>query len=94
MKTHYSISEAKNRLPHIVHDVEAGTPVTFTRHGKPVAVILSVREYERLNQKKDDFWDALTSFRKMMAENNIEFTDRDFDQLRDASVGREVGFAE
>lgn len=44
MVKRYSISEAQDRLPGLVHEVEGGIRVELTRDGKPVAMILSVRE--------------------------------------------------
>ena len=44
MQKQFSIAEAKNRLPTIVHSVENGPPVELTRRGKPVAVLLSIQE--------------------------------------------------
>jgi len=38
MQKQYSIAEAKNKLPAIIHDVEEGSIVQFTRRGRPVAV--------------------------------------------------------
>jgi len=46
--TTVSIAEAKNQLPRIVQQAETGDPVHITRHGKPVAVLVSEAEYERL----------------------------------------------
>ena len=43
-----SIADAKNQLPALIHQAEAGKPVTITRRGKPVAVVVSVQEYEHL----------------------------------------------
>ena len=40
--TDATISHLKNHLPEIVHDVESGNDVQITRHGKPVAVIISL----------------------------------------------------
>ena len=34
-----SIADARNRLPALVHQAEAGEAVTITRRGKPVAVV-------------------------------------------------------
>ena len=44
MQKQFSISEAKNRLPSIIHIhyVEEGPYVELTRRGKPVAVLLSI----------------------------------------------------
>ena len=44
-----SIAEAHNRLSSVLKQVEKG-PVTITRHGKAVGVIISPDEYARLRQ--------------------------------------------
>jgi prevent-host-death family protein len=44
-----SISEAHNRLSRWLNKVE-DEPITITRRGKPVGVIISPKEYERLRQ--------------------------------------------
>ena len=88
METQYTISEAKNRLPSIVHSVERGPSVKLTRRGRPVAVLLSIKEYENLLHKNIGFWNALTDFRKQVAELGI--SDKDFVGLRDRSSGRTV----
>lgn len=43
-----SVAEAKNKLPELVHQVEAGHFLRITRRGQAVAVLLSETEYERL----------------------------------------------
>ena len=44
-----SIAEAHNRLSALLKLVEKG-PITITRHGKSVGVIISPEEYENLRQ--------------------------------------------
>jgi prevent-host-death family protein len=44
-----SIAEAHNRLSRWLNRVEEG-PITITRRGKPVGVIISPEEYERLRR--------------------------------------------
>ena len=51
MQKQFSIAEAKNRFPTIIHNVEKGPYVELTRRGKPVAVVLSIKEYEQLSRK-------------------------------------------
>ena len=46
---HISIAEAHNRLSRWLKKVQ-DEPVTITRRGKPVGVIISPEEYERLRQ--------------------------------------------
>ncbi len=93
MEKHFSIAEAKNSLPAIVHLVEEGQTVRITRHGKPVAVLMSIREYERMNKSKSDFWRALMAFRSSLDQEGIEIDDTDFEALRDQTTGREVGWS-
>ena len=88
MGTQYTISEAKNRLPSIIHSVERVPSVKLTRRGRPVAILLSIKEYEKLVNKNIGFWNALTDFRKQAGELGI--SDKDFEGIRDRSSGRTV----
>ena len=45
-----SIAEAHNRLSALLKQVENQGPVTITRRGKAVGVIISPEEYENLRQ--------------------------------------------
>jgi prevent-host-death family protein len=90
VKRKFSIAEAKNKLPSIIHQVEKGPSVTLTRRGEPVAVLLSVREYERTGQKSRGFWNAVMAFRQVVRDEAVEITDSDFVGLRNSVVGREV----
>jgi prevent-host-death family protein len=56
----FSISEAKDRLPRLVHQAESGSAVALTRRGKPVAVLISKAEYDRLHRRKRKIdWGAI-----------------------------------
>jgi len=55
MRKQFSINEAKNKLPAIIHYVEKGPFVELTRRETPVAVLLSIEEYERLSRKYTGF---------------------------------------
>ena len=90
MQKQFSIAEAKNRLPSIIHYVEKGPYVELTRRGKPVAILLSIQEYERLSRKYTGFWSALTAFRKRIEDEGIDISSGDFEELRDLSIGRDI----
>jgi antitoxin Phd len=90
VEAQYTIAEAKNKLPSIIHSVEKGAPVTLTRHGRPVAVLLSIRQYERLGREREGFGGALVSFRNLLEKEDIQISDADFEGLRDDSRGRDV----
>jgi len=47
----HSIAEARNNLPSLVRAAESGKAVELTRRGKPVAVLIGRRQYERLTLK-------------------------------------------
>ena len=49
MLKQYSIAKARDHFTSLVRTVERESAVELTRRGKPVAVILSIREYERLS---------------------------------------------
>ena len=90
MQDQFSIAEAKNKLPSIIHYVEKGPNVKLTRRGKPVAILLSIHEYERLSRKYSGFWNALSQFRQNIKDEDVKITNRDFEGLRDKGVGRKV----
>lgn len=90
-----SIAEAKNQLTAIIHQAETGQPITISRRGKPVAVILSIAEYERLTHAKRleaDVWSRLLTIRQELAEADAfaDWSDEEIRHWRDASPGRMV----
>ncbi|MEW6077497.1 MAG: type II toxin-antitoxin system prevent-host-death family antitoxin [Thermodesulfobacteriota bacterium] len=91
MKKTYTISEAKNRLPAIIHRVEIGATAQLTRHGKPVAVLVSINEYNKTKKQGSSFWQALCAFRETVKRRNFS-TDEFPDNLRDKAAGRRVVF--
>lgn len=58
----FSIAQAKDKLPGLVHEVERGRAIEITRHGKAVAVIVSVDDYARMSVSRPSFGAALSSF--------------------------------
>ena len=89
-----SVAEAKGKLPSIIHEVERGSRVEITRHGKSVAVMVPIADYERLREKGKGFWNDLGKVRRIMASEGIVVEDSDFCDLRDATGGRSFEWAE
>lgn len=89
MEQEFSIAEAKNQLPELVRKAEKGKPIRLTRRGKPVAVLLSNRDYQSLQEKKGDLWAAIKRFRKRHNLKQLDFNDQVFANLRDKSIGRD-----
>lgn len=84
-----SIAEARNRLPALVHSVEEGPAVRLTRRGKPVAMLVSLEEYERLRPRRPGLWRAIEEFRERTDLSDLD-VDEIFRGVRDPSPGREV----
>lgn len=87
MTRKFSIAEARNQLPSLVHDAERGSPIELTRRGRPVAVLLSVREYERLSRPRPRLWEAIDAFRKRQDLEGLDVAEA-FAGVRDRSPGR------
>jgi len=92
MEKQVPIAEAKNKLTVMIREVEAGPAIQLTRRGKPVAVLLSTREYHSLCRRKRDLGDAIDRFRKDLEAEQIAITEDDLAGLRDRSPGRPVDF--
>jgi prevent-host-death family protein len=93
MENQYTIVDAKNKLPAIIHSVETGQSVKLTRHGRPVAVLMSIKDYQRFSRKKERYWNALNSWREKVENEGIVVTGEEFESIRDNSSGREVDFS-
>lgn len=52
MNTVWQLQEAKNRLSELVERALHSGAQTITRHGKPVAVVISADEYALLRPKR------------------------------------------
>ena len=92
MSKQYSISDARTSLPAVVDQAEAGQRVELTRRGKPVAVVVSLREFERLRGERPLFADAYTKFLNRYSLDEVGFGADFAASARDRHVGRKVSF--
>ncbi len=58
----WQLQEAKQQFSQVVERAHSGEPQLVTRHGKEVAVVLDVDEYNRLTGHGGDFKKFLESF--------------------------------
>lgn len=81
----YSIAEARNNLSNVVREAEAGRPVTLSRRGRAVAVVVSAGDYSRLAPRRTSVAEVIERFRKANAAalDNTEWV-----APRDPSPGR------
>ena len=88
MKT-ASIAEAKNNLSSLIQQAECSEPIHLTRHGKPVAVIISETDYQNLTQKTGNLYKAIRHWRNQLPYGLDELaSDNEISQWRDRSQGR------
>lgn len=80
----FSITQAKNNLTAIIQGVETGPAVQITRRGKPVAMLVSLKEYERLLRRQNNLHDAMMAFRQSLEEVGVEITGEEFEGFRDS----------
>jgi len=92
MKTS-TIAEAKNNLSQLIHQLESDEAIHLTRHGKPVAVMLSEANYQKLTHKDNSLYQAIQQWR-----NNIDtdsgLTETELKNVRATSQGREFSWGE
>jgi prevent-host-death family protein len=87
----YSVAEARNRLPELVHDAEGGAAIEITRRGRPVAVLISVTRHRRLEQSSAPLWQAIEEFRSRADLEQLDLSGL-FAGIRDRTAGRRVAW--
>jgi prevent-host-death family protein len=82
----WQLQEARANLSDVVN-AAATTPQHITRNGKPVAVVLSPAEYDRLAKPRGTLLEFFQSspLAEAMAEGKISF-ERDQDPIRDIDL--------
>ncbi|MDD5387935.1 MAG: type II toxin-antitoxin system Phd/YefM family antitoxin [Gallionellaceae bacterium] len=89
------ITEAKNTFTALVHQVEGGEVVHLTRHGRPVAVILSEVEYQELRQHsapRGDLLDFVQDWRGDLPDDWRGLSDSEIDTARDRAPGTDFAW--
>lgn len=91
MAKQYSIAQARDQLPALIHEAERGKHIRLTRRGKAVALLISVADYERLSSRQVDVWDKLQEFRAKHDLSNLDI-DEVFENVRDPSPGKDFNW--
>lgn len=89
MAKQYSIASARDQLARLVHDAEEGQRVELTRRGKPVAVLLAIDDYRRLQKRPVSFSTAVAELR---AEVDFGLEPEEWLPPRDAAEGRDFSW--
>jgi len=90
MAKQYSIADARSNLPTIVDLAESGQAIELTRRGKAVAVVISLRELERLRGERTPFAAAYQRFLSTHDLSEVGVDERVFAEARGRSAGRSV----
>ncbi len=94
MKTS-TIAEAKNNLSRLIHQLEVGEPIHLTRYGKPVAVMMSENQYQKLSSPPKSLNSAILNWRSQLdEESDVGLTDSELNAIRKESAGREFSWDE
>jgi prevent-host-death family protein len=92
-----SIAEARDQFTRLVHQAERGEAVHITRRGRPVAVLLSEAEYQRLSHgsSRPTFWEAIQGMRADPGFEPVDLLPEEVESWRDrAAEGRDVEWPE
>ena len=91
MSDKHSIAEARRNLPKLVRVAEQGVEVELTRRGKPVAVLIGCKRFERLASSRRSF---VTAYQVFTNESDLTELALDPDELfarqREKTPGRDV----
>ena len=90
MSRRYSIADARASLPAIVDQAESGASIELTRRGRAVAVVVSLREFERLRGEQARFGDVYGKFLKKYPLREIGLKEDFFESVRGVEAGRKV----
>lgn len=91
MAGQHSIAEARSNLPELVREAESGKAIELTRRGKGVAVLLGLRQYERLVSESRRFSEALKTFNREVDLAELKIDPDEIFDVRDQSPGRNPG---
>lgn len=87
-----SISQARRALGSLMRDLEKKHVIELTRRGKPIAVLLSMSEYNRLKSNSSNFWQAHLAFPERVNLAELDIDPKIWEGVRDPSPGREIDF--
>lgn len=85
-----TIADAKNNLPRLIHAAEAGDDIHITRHGRPVAVLISEERYQQLSSTGKSVFQAILQWREQYG--GIDLSDEEVDSWRDRTPAREFAW--
>jgi prevent-host-death family protein len=85
-----SISQAQHNLTRLLQQLEHHSRIELTHRGKPVAMLLSLAEVNRLSAKAQNFWAAYSAFAAAVDLPRLKIDPQVFEAVRDQAGGGEI----
>jgi prevent-host-death family protein len=82
-----TIAHAKNNLPKLIHEAEAGNDIHIFRHGKLVAVLISAERYQQRFNAGEGVFQAIMQWREQ--QPFLDLSDAEVDSWRNRSPATE-----
>lgn len=89
-----TIVNAKNNLSHLIHELDTEEMVQLTRHGKPVAVMMSEAHYKKLISPTQSLNTAILNWREQQDELSDGFSEETLHAIRAEAKGRDFSWDE
>lgn len=89
-----SIAEAKNNLSHLIHELDTEEAIQLTRHGKPVAVMMSEAHYKKLRSPTSSLNTAILNWRNQQDTLSDGFSEDALQSMRTEAKGRDFAWDE
>lgn len=86
----WQIQEAKARLSEVVERANSEGPQAITKHGKPMAVVVSFLDYSRLSPAKASASTTGNAVLEALLQFPFPGMDIEFDDLRSDAALREI----
>ncbi|MDO4683542.1 MAG: type II toxin-antitoxin system Phd/YefM family antitoxin [Lautropia sp.] len=83
MSSTLSIADFRRNLPATIQRAEGGEAIRISRHGRPVAVVISHEEYERLKKERPPIGEILDAWQRRSRAAGLPDDDEPFRNLRD-----------
>ena len=88
-----NIVDTKNNLPKYIYQAEAGKDICITRHGKAVAMLISIERYKsKFTEADSGLYGAIMAWRQQVTFDEDLLSDQTIDALRNKRPARDFSW--